>query len=79
MINRSSILIEMARIGNAYEVRAVDADDGLEIAFIAPLNTPEAEIHLLAQRKLDYVRRKRANENAPLQSEQKSSRRGIIV
>ncbi len=52
------ILIEMARIGGAMEVRAISGMDGLEVSFTAPANAAHADIKRLARQKLAYVRRK---------------------
>ncbi len=54
----SEILMEITRVGGAVEVRAVSAGDGLEVAFVAPANTPRSDIEALARAKLAYVRRK---------------------
>ncbi len=54
----AEILIEMNRIGNAMEVRAISAGDGLEVSFTAPANSAQADIDRLARSKLAYVRRK---------------------
>ena len=65
------------------EVRAVDVNDGLEVAFIAPVNTPDRELEIIARRKLTYVRRKRERGRSGGASATKPSsdrrRRGIIV
>ncbi len=83
MNNAGHIYLEFAQVGNSVEVRAVDAADGLEVAFIAPVNTPEAEVTLIARRKLDYVRRKQAqktqSEAASSKTQNRDGRRGIIV
>lgn len=50
------ILIEMHRIGNAMEVRAVSAGDGLEVVFTAPSSASNQDIDQLARAKLAYVR-----------------------
>lgn len=52
------VYIETHRIGAGLEVRAVDASDGLEVAFIAPVSATQQEIEQLALAKLAYVRRK---------------------
>lgn len=52
------ILIEMARIGGAMEVRAISTHDGLEVVFTAPANAAKSDIEHLARAKLAYVRRK---------------------
>lgn len=57
-------LIERIQIGNSLEVRAIDPADGLEVSFIAPVNTPDAEIRLLSQRKLEFVRARHARAEA---------------
>jgi hypothetical protein len=54
----SEILLEITRIGGSVEVRAVSAGDGLEVAFVAPANTPKSDIDALARSKLAYVRGK---------------------
>ena len=76
--------LEFHRIGKTMEVRAVDAGDGLEVSFIAPVNTPESEITMIARRKLGYVRRKLTGELRSSDEDTKSQkrsdrRRGIIV
>lgn len=54
----SEILLELNRIGNAMEVRAISVSDGLEVSFTAPANTIQPDIERLARAKLGYVRRK---------------------
>jgi hypothetical protein len=56
------ILLEMNRIGNAMEVRAISAGDGLEISFTAPASSAQSDIDRLARAKLAYVRRKMQGE-----------------
>ncbi|WP_018996690.1 DUF6898 family protein [Hirschia maritima] len=84
MSGSSQMYLEFNQVGKAMEVRAVDAGDGLEVSFIAPVNTPEAEITLIARRKLAYVRRKLSGtasssdeKNAGKKS--RDSRRGIVI
>jgi hypothetical protein len=60
----SEILLEMNRIGNAMEVRAISASDGLEVSFTAPANTAQSDIDRLARSKLAYVRRKSQGDGA---------------
>jgi hypothetical protein len=55
------ILIETTRVGNAIEVRAIDASDGLEVSFMAPANASQADIKTLAVAKLAYVRSRRGD------------------
>lgn len=76
-----SIILEFARIDNAMEVRAIDASDGLEISFMAPANTPEAEIELIARRKLAWVRARKEGSGGHKNKPPHSSRggRGIVV
>ena len=89
-MSSGSIILEYAQIKNALEVHAIDADDGLEISFIAPVSTPQEEIDLIARRKLDWVRRR--NADRATSSDEKTTaigrhsddirrdgRRGIIV
>ncbi len=59
------ILIEMNRIGGAMEVRAISAEDGLEVVFAAPANAAKPDIENLARAKLAYVRRKASGGDAP--------------
>jgi hypothetical protein len=59
MSDGREILIEIARIGSALDVRAVDASDGLEVSFVAAAGTPMPELEALAARKLAYVRARR--------------------
>lgn len=61
----AEILIEMNRIGNAMEVRAISAGDGLEVSFTAPANTAQSDIDRLARAKLAYVRRKAQSDGTP--------------
>ena len=58
------IILEYAQAGNSLEVRAIDAFDGLEVAFIVPAKTADPEIKRLAISKLNYVRsRKEKNKS----------------
>lgn len=59
MSGDDEILIEMARIGGALEVRAIATHDGLEVVFVAPANAARSDIQQLARAKLAYVRRKK--------------------
>lgn len=52
------VYIETYRVGGGLEVRAVDASDGLEVSFIAPVTATQQQIEQLALAKLAYVRRK---------------------
>ncbi len=61
----AEILIEMNRIGNAMEVRAISAADGLEVSFTAPANSAQSDIDRLARAKLGYVRRKSQGDATP--------------
>ena len=61
----AEILIEMNRIGNAMEVRAISAADGLEVSFTAPANSAQSDIDRLARAKLAYVRRKSQGDSTP--------------
>lgn len=81
MSGSAHMYLEFHRAGNAMEVRAVDAGDGLEVSFMAPVNTPEAEITLIARRKLAYVRRKieNAESGAAEKPKRPDSRGGIVV
>ncbi len=56
------ILIQTSRMGGAVEVRAVAADDGLEVSFTAPANAMRSDLERLARAKLDYVRRRQSQE-----------------
>ena len=62
MSGDDEILIEMARIGAAMEVRAISTADGLEVVFTAPASAAKSEIEHLARAKLAYVRRKMAGD-----------------
>jgi hypothetical protein len=42
------------------EVRAVAADDGLEVTFVAPASASRGDIERLAVSKLAYVRRRQS-------------------
>ncbi|MBU6320773.1 MAG: hypothetical protein KGS00_14125 [Alphaproteobacteria bacterium] len=55
------ILIQTSRVGGAVEVRAVAADDGLEVSFTAPANALRIDLERLARAKLDYVRRRQSS------------------
>ncbi len=83
MSKTGQIYLEFARVGNAMEVRAIDALDGLEVSFMAPVNTPEAEITLISRQKLAYVRKKQAENRAKQEAQEAAkkpdNRRGIIV
>ncbi len=73
----AEILLEYTRIGNALEVRAVSASDGLEVSFSAPANTAQVDIERLARSKLGYVRRKeRGGDDGPRGG---GGRGGIVV
>ena len=76
-----SILIEMYVVGRSMEVRAVDESDGLEVAFIAPIRTPEDELRILSRRQLEYVRRKRAEKASQKDTKKppRDDRGGILV
>ena len=54
----NEILLELNRVGNAVEVRAVSAGDGLEVMFTAPASAAKSDIERLARAKLTYVRSK---------------------
>lgn len=57
------VFLEILQTPGGLDVRAIDADDGLEVSFIAPVNTPRAQIETLALAKLAYVRRKAAGDD----------------
>lgn len=54
----AEVLLEYSRIGQAVEVRAVSATDGLEVSFTVPANAAQVDIERLARAKLAYVRQK---------------------
>lgn len=72
------ILIEMARIGAAMEVRAVSGIDGLEVSFTAPANAAHADIQRVARQKLAYVRRKLQGEEQP-ETRRKDGKGGVVA
>ena len=51
MNDKHDMYLEFARVGSAFEVRAVDATDGLEVSFTAPVNAPQHELERLAWQK----------------------------
>lgn len=62
MQSNGDVFLEVIQVGQALEVRAVDAATGLEVAFAAPLRTDRASMERLALQKLAYVQRKRQGE-----------------
>lgn len=54
----AEVYLEIQQTAGGLDVRAVDASDGLEVSFIAPVNTSRGQIEQLALSKLAYVRRK---------------------
>ncbi len=79
----ASVLLEYFKHGNAMEVRAIDPADGLEVSFMAPSNTPDAEIELIARRKLQWVRARKAGDGGGGQKKRPprspGGGRGIVV
>jgi hypothetical protein len=73
----SEILLELNRIGNAMEVRAISVSDGLEVSFTAPANTIQPDIERLARSKLAYVRRKAQGDGAS--SDKKPGGKGGLI
>ena len=73
----SEILLELNRVGNAVEVRAVSGGDGLEVSFTAPANASQSDIQRLARAKLAYVRGR--GQGAPPKDRPPSGGRGGIV
>lgn len=74
------IILEYAQAGNSLEVRAIDAFDGLEVAFIVPTQTADPEIKRLAISKLNYVRsRKEKKKSNKSPSRQDRNGRGILA
>jgi predicted metal-dependent hydrolase len=71
----SEILLETLRIGASMEVRAVSGGDGLEVSFVVPAATRQADIQRLARQKLAYVRKKMRG-GAPPTSD---GRGGVVV
>ncbi len=71
------ILIEEVRLGDLVEVRAVDAETGLEARVSGPASASRRDLETLALRKLAYLWRKRNGgaEGAPAHP----ARRGIVV
>lgn len=72
------ILIEMARIGAAMEVRAVSGLDGLEVSFTAPASAAHADIKRLARQKLAYVRKKLQGEE-PAKTPRRDGKGGVVA
>ena len=58
-MQHSGIILEYAQVGRIIEVRAIDPNDGLEVTYMVPVNTPDQELELIALRKLDWVRNRR--------------------
>jgi hypothetical protein len=73
----SEILLELNRIGNAMEVRAISVSDGLEVSFTAPANTIQSDVERLARSKLAYVRRKAQGDGTS--SEKKPGGKGGLI
>lgn len=72
------IILEMTQVGHSMEVRAI-APDGLEVAFIAPVDAPQHELHALARNKLAYVRRKADHGDAGPGNPGRGGRGGILA
>jgi hypothetical protein len=75
------ILLEIAKVGGAQQVRAVSGGDGLEVAFTAPASALKSEIERLARAKLAYVRRMRGGQGpgAGGPGQGKAGRGGIVA
>ncbi len=58
-----SYLVEFHSIGNAVKVSAIDPATMVEVSIVGPTTASEMELSRLAVRKLEYVLRKRADEN----------------
>lgn len=71
------IILQITSIGHAMEVRAV-APDGLEVAFVAPIDAGEAEVIALGRAKLDYVRRK-GGHDGPAKRPGPDGRGGVLA
>lgn len=50
--------------GAYVKVAAIDADSGLEVSIVGPVETPQSELEKLALKKLDFVRRRAAEESS---------------
>lgn len=67
-MSSAEVYLEIQQTPGGLDVRAVDASDGLEVSFIAPLNTTRGQLERLALAKLAYVRRKNSgggNDGGP--------------
>jgi hypothetical protein len=71
------IYLETQRLRSGLFVRAVSADDGLEVSFQAPRDASEMEIERLARAKLGFVRRRQRAEAEA--ASRKAPRGGIVV
>ena len=47
------------------KVAAIDADSGLEVSIMGPIDTPQSELERLALKKLDFVRRRSEQVTGP--------------
>ena len=72
------IYIEYIPSGHAFEVVAIDAETATEIRFIAPRDTPEADIRALVRSKMNYVL-SRNSKKIVGHKPPGDRRRGIIV
>ena len=76
-MQHSGIIIEYAQIGRIIEVRAIDPNDGLEVTYMAPVGTPDQELELIAVRKLDWVRNKKAVQHQSADKAQPNASTGV--
>lgn len=54
----SDVYFEITRQGAYVKVAVIDADTGLEVSIVGPVETPQSELEKLALRKLEFVRRR---------------------
>ena len=59
------VYFEFTYQGAYVKVAAIDADTGLEVSILGPVDTPQLELEKLALQKLEFVRRRHAEGSAP--------------
>lgn len=62
------VYFEFTYQGAYVKVAAIDADTGLEVSILGPVDTPQIELEKLALQKLEFVRRRNA-EGVPVTKE----------
>jgi hypothetical protein len=70
-----SIYFEFTYQGAYVKVAAIDADTGLEISLVGPIDTPQSELERLALKKLEFVRRRSEAEDPKTPNQKAGPRR----